>query len=114
MYKFPHTNPSFAQEIQEIPLSIHNTSIQSCSLWPIYNSHGVYSSGPEGDTHSSVQRYKNPIVTNDSVCLIKTNLPQIESRVSRVVPRKVLGGEFENPELTSTQIFEVAGYQYDF
>ena len=42
------------------------------------------------------------------------SLPQTESRVRQVVPRKVLDGEFEKPELKPTEIFEIVGYQYDF
>ena len=51
------------------------------------------------------------MVGKNQIC---SSLPQIESRVSGLVPRKGLDGELEKSELRPTQKFEVVGYQYDF
>ena len=70
------TNPSLAQEIPEISLLVNKMSVKSPTLCPIYSSHGIYSRGQEGKANSSIQGYKNPTVTDDSVWFIKTKCAQ--------------------------------------
>ena len=70
------TNPSLAQEIPEILLSVHKMSVQSLSLCPIHSSHGIYLSGQEGKANSLIQGYRNPTVTDDSVWFIKNKSAQ--------------------------------------
>ena len=58
----PHTNLQSVQEVHAFSPPGSVLPVQSPTLWSIHSSHGVHSGGQRGQTHGTLEGYKDPPV----------------------------------------------------
>ena len=58
----PYTNSQSVQEVHAFSHPGPVLPVQSPTLWPVYNTHGVHSGGQRGQTDGFTEGYRNPPV----------------------------------------------------
>ena len=91
----PHTNSQSVQEVHAFSPPRSVLPVQSPSLWPVHNPHGVHSGGQRGQTHGTSEGYKDPPVPRRLAgeSLYPRHLSPAYSNPSHTVPGTRVAGE---------------------
>ena len=91
----PHTNSQSVQEVHAFSPPGSVLPVQSPSLWPVHNPHGVHSGGQRGQTYGTSEGYKDPPVPRRLAgeSLYPRHLSPAYSNPSHTVPGTRVAGE---------------------